>query len=110
MSWTSKWRWPMRRVDGLADDGEGLRQDVVSGLSCGEALAELRGQGGELVVGHSGRFVGELIDLVDDRPELLQLFFVVFTAEQAVDKAHNGLMIAGERWRSSLSSLVVVAG
>ena len=59
---------PPRR---LADDGEGLRQDVVHALAVGQALAELVGLGAQL--GVAQRLDGglEVVYPGDDRAHLL---------------------------------------
>ena len=50
-SWTSKCALADAAPDGLADDREGLRQQVVERLAVGEPLAELVRLGAQLVVG-----------------------------------------------------------
>ena len=72
---------------GLADDGEGLDQQVVEGLAAVEPLAELAGLGLEGVVVealHLGLEVADVGHQRLERPDLLALT----GAEEAVKQAH----------------------
>jgi hypothetical protein len=53
---------PGRAPGGLADDGEGLGQDVVEGRALGELLLELGGLPPQLVVGQGLDLGFELVD------------------------------------------------
>ncbi len=79
---------------GLADRGEGLRQDVLERLSRGELLAQRGGAATELIAQQDGATAElvvrelahvhpEVVDLVDDLPEPPDLCLV------AVDEAEQ---------------------
>ena len=56
-------------ASGLADDGEGLGQQVVERLALGDARAELRRLGAELLVGERLDRRLERVDLLDERAD-----------------------------------------
>ena len=58
-----------RAGGGLADDGEGLREQRVERLAVGVPLLELVGLGPQLRVGQLGRLVGQRLDRVGDAVE-----------------------------------------
>jgi len=74
---------------GLADDGEGLRQDVVEGLPACEPLLELGRLGLELLVGEPADAVLKAVDLVHEGRDPLQLPFVL-GPEQLLDELQHG--------------------
>ena len=72
---------PGRPAGGLADDGEGLGEDVVHGGALGELLLELGGLCPQLVVGQGLEAGLEVVDDGDERLDLLE-GAVVIGAEQ----------------------------
>ena len=94
MSWTSKWRMPIVRLRGLADDREDLGQQVVEVAAVARLLAE-RGEAlPELVV------VLELelgLEGVDQRDALLVLLELLALADvqRTLEKTHETQASAG---------------
>ena len=74
---------------GLADDGEGLGQNVVHAFAVGEALAELVGLGAELGVGQRLNVRLQLVDLLDERAQLSDRRFAA-TAEYVLEHVGPG--------------------
>ena len=73
----------------LAHGREGLRHEVVEGLTLGEPLAELHRHAPQLVVAHRDEVVLDGVDGLGDRLELAQdLAFA--DAEELVDDGRHG--------------------
>ena len=89
ISWTSKWRWPIDPLGGLARDGERLDGDVVEVGAVGEALAELGGLGLQLLVGQALELGLEGVDVGHHALERLELLALA-GAEDAIEDAHAG--------------------
>src|SRR3546814_19111554 len=82
-----------RPLRGLADGGDGLRQDIIVRLALGEALAQNRRLAAKLLVGHYRDGGLETIDAVD---ALLE-----GSDEAVVGRAANGVGTADKNGRSS---------
>ena len=84
-----------RAAAGLADDGEGFRQEIVERFPFAETLAEFGGPGADLFVGKrlDGRFEG--VDVRDDRPQPLELTLVGRTEDfrEGFIDDHRGWLI-----------------
>ena len=74
---------------GLADDGEGLGQQVVERLAAGDALLELAVFALQLVVGERLDARLEVVDLGDNRAAEPLQFAVVLGAENFGEKLTN---------------------
>ena len=71
--WTSKWRIPIVRRDDLADDREGLGQQVVERLAVAGALAQRVGVRAQLVVVEQLELGLPGVDALDALRVLLEL-------------------------------------
>ena len=78
-----------RATTGLADDREGIREDVVERLAVGDPLPELRGSGFELIVGERLQRRFEFVDLGDERTQALQLAFVLCADDLGEERIEN---------------------
>ena len=88
ISWTSKWRIPIVRRDGLAHDGEGLGQEVVERLAVAGALAQRVGVRAQLVVVEQLELGLPLVDALDALRVLLELLAFA-QPEGAVEDRHG---------------------